>query len=73
MFGWEYPPHVYGGLATANFGISQGLHAQGDVETVLCSHRGVRHNSCSRLADISCRYTCQECQWQTIVYTRTRY
>ena len=23
MFGWEYPPHVYGGLATANFGISQ--------------------------------------------------
>ena len=30
MFGWEYPPHVYGGLATANFGITQGLHAQGD-------------------------------------------
>ena len=24
MFGWEYPPHVYGGLATANFGISEG-------------------------------------------------
>ena len=33
MFGWEYPPHVFGGLATANFGISQGLHAQGDVES----------------------------------------
>ena len=30
MFGWEYPPHVFGGLATANFGITQGLHAQGD-------------------------------------------
>ena len=28
MFGWEYPPHVYGGLATANYGISEGLHAQ---------------------------------------------
>ena len=25
MFGWEYPPHVYGGLATANFGISECL------------------------------------------------
>ena len=25
MFGWEYPPHVFGGLATAIFGISQGL------------------------------------------------
>ena len=36
MFGWEYPPHVYGGLATANFGISEGLHAQGDIETILC-------------------------------------
>ena len=36
MFGWEYPPHVFGGLATANFGISEGLHAQGDIETTLC-------------------------------------
>ena len=36
MFGWEYPPHVFGGLATANFGISQGLHAQGDVDITLC-------------------------------------
>ena len=36
MFGWEYPPHVVGGLATANFGITQGLHAQGDVDITLC-------------------------------------
>ena len=36
MFGWEYPPHVYGGLATANFGISEGLHAQGDIDITLC-------------------------------------
>ena len=36
MFGWEYPPHVYGGLATANFGITEGLHAQGDVDITLC-------------------------------------
>ena len=36
MFGWEYPPHVYGGLATANFGIAEGLHAQPDTDiTVL--------------------------------------
>ena len=27
MFGWEYPPHVFGGLATANYGISEGLKA----------------------------------------------
>ncbi len=36
MFGWEYPPHVFGGLATANFGITEGLHAQGDVDITLC-------------------------------------
>ena len=36
MFGWEYPPHVFGGLATANFGITEGLHAQGDMEITLC-------------------------------------
>ena len=36
MFGWEYPPHVFGGLATANYGISEGLHAQGDIDITLC-------------------------------------
>jgi len=36
MFGWEYPPHVYGGLATANYGISEGLHAQPDMQIILC-------------------------------------
>ena len=29
MFGWEYPPHILGGLGTASFGIAEGLHAQG--------------------------------------------
>lgn len=36
MFGWEFPPHVFGGLATANFGITEGLHAQGDMDITLC-------------------------------------
>ena len=36
MFGWEYPPHVFGGLATANYGISEGLYAQGDMDITLC-------------------------------------
>ena len=39
MFGWEYPPHVFGGLATANFGITEGLHAQGDMDITLCLPR----------------------------------
>lgn len=29
MFGWEFPPHISGGLGTACFGLTQGLRAQG--------------------------------------------
>ena len=39
MFGWEYPPHVYGGLATANFGIAEGLYSQGNIDITLCLPR----------------------------------
>ncbi len=33
MFGWEFPPKIYGGLAVASYGITKGLSLQGDVET----------------------------------------
>ena len=36
MFGWGILLMYMVVLATANFGISEGLHAQGDVETILC-------------------------------------
>ena len=36
MFGWEFPPKIYGGLAVATYGIIKGLSVQGDVETTLC-------------------------------------
>ncbi|MEG2177926.1 MAG: glycosyltransferase family 4 protein [Bacteroidales bacterium] len=29
MFGWEFPPHITGGLGTACFGLCKGLGAQG--------------------------------------------
>ena len=29
MFGWEFPPHISGGLGTASFGLTQGLLAHG--------------------------------------------
>ena len=32
MFGWEFPPHILGGLGTASYGLTKGLAAQGDVE-----------------------------------------
>ena len=25
MFGWEFPPHILGGLGTASFGLTRGM------------------------------------------------
>lgn len=32
MFGWEFPPHISGGLGTASFGLTKGLTLQKDME-----------------------------------------
>ncbi len=32
MFGWEFPPHISGGLGTACFGLTKGLAQLNDVE-----------------------------------------
>lgn len=32
MFGWEFPPHISGGLGTACFGLTRGLSEQKDME-----------------------------------------
>ena len=29
MFGWEFPPHIAGGLGTACYGLTKGLASQG--------------------------------------------
>ncbi len=34
MFGWEFPPHISGGLGTACYGLTKGL-AKNDVEVLL--------------------------------------
>lgn len=34
MFGWEFPPHISGGLGTACYGLTKGLHAVGEVEII---------------------------------------
>ena len=36
MFGWEFPPHILGGLGTASYGIIKGLASQNDMEITLC-------------------------------------
>jgi len=34
MFGWEFPPHISGGLGTACFGLTKGLTSLGNMEIV---------------------------------------
>jgi glycosyltransferase involved in cell wall biosynthesis len=34
MFGWEFPPHIAGGLGTASYGLTRGLAAQRDMEVI---------------------------------------
>ncbi|HPB03644.1 MAG TPA: glycosyltransferase family 1 protein, partial [Bacteroidaceae bacterium] len=36
MFGWEFPPHILGGLGTASFGLTRGLAQQRDVDITFC-------------------------------------
>lgn len=36
MFGWEFPPHILGGLGTASYGLTRGLAAQEDTRIVFC-------------------------------------
>lgn len=32
MFGWEFPPHILGGLGTASYGLTKGMSEQRDME-----------------------------------------
>ncbi|MDR0995849.1 MAG: glycogen/starch synthase, partial [Tannerella sp.] len=32
MFGWEFPPHILGGLGTASYGMTKGLATQPDMQ-----------------------------------------
>ncbi len=36
MFGWEFPPHILGGLGTASYGITKGLSLQPDMQITFC-------------------------------------
>ncbi len=32
MFGWEFPPHILGGLGTASYGLTRGMSEQNDMQ-----------------------------------------
>src|SRR4030065_1477420 len=34
MFGWEFPPHISGGLGTASYGLTKGMSTLEDLEVI---------------------------------------
>jgi glycosyltransferase involved in cell wall biosynthesis len=34
MFGWEFPPHISGGLGTASYGLTKGMSTLNDLEVI---------------------------------------
>lgn len=54
MFGWEFPPHISGGLGTACYGMTKGLaHNNVDVLFVLPTASGDEDQSAARFIDAS--------------------
>ena len=61
MFGWEFPPHIAGGLGTACYGIVKGLAHNGvDTIFVMPSASGDEDQSAARIinaSDVAVTYT----------------
>ena len=53
MFGWEFPPHISGGLGTACFGMTRGLSTIGDVEIIFVVPKAHGNEYASNLKLIS--------------------
>ena len=54
MFGWEFPPHIAGGLGTACFGLTKGMKKQGmDVIFVVPKAYGDENQESIRIVNAS--------------------
>jgi glycosyltransferase involved in cell wall biosynthesis len=51
MFGWEFPPHISGGLGTASYGLTKGMSAIDDMDVIFVVPKawGDEEQSCVRL------------------------
>jgi glycogen synthase len=74
MFGWEFPPHITGGLGTACFGLTKGLLKQGvEVLFVVPKAYGDENQEAVRLlnaSDVNIDFTSSVYQeyWKQLTY-----
>ncbi len=52
MFGWEFPPHISGGLGTACYGITRGLATIPDLKTLFVVPKAFGDEDKSKVEDI---------------------
>jgi glycosyltransferase involved in cell wall biosynthesis len=49
MFGWEFPPHITGGLGTACFGLTKSLSVHEDVELIFVVPKAFGDEECNNI------------------------
>ena len=56
MFGWEFPPHMLGGLGTASYGLTKGMYDNGDMDItfVIPKPWGDEERSFARIVGANC-------------------
>lgn len=57
MFGWEFPPHILGGLGTASYGLTKGMAEQGDMDITFVLPRPSGDEDQSFLHIVGASYT----------------
>ena len=66
MFGWEFPPHILGGLGTASFGLTRGMSLQTDMEITFVMPKPRGDEDQSFLCLIGAGYT--PVVWKNVSY-----
>ncbi len=69
MFGWEFPPHILGGLGTASYGLTRGMSTQEDMEITFVIPKPWGDEDQSFLKIIGANNTpivWRDVQWETV-------
>ncbi|MCL1938782.1 MAG: glycosyltransferase family 4 protein [Candidatus Azobacteroides sp.] len=69
MFGWEFPPHILGGLGTASYGLTKGMALQPDMDITFVMPKPWGDEDQSFLRLIGTSYTpivWKDVQWEEV-------
>ncbi len=69
MFGWEFPPHILGGLGTASYGLTKGIHQNGgtDITFVIPKPWGDEPKEHTRIIGANCTpIAWRDVQWDYV-------